>query len=116
MSPVQRTDNGFSLAFRWQDIGIMAIMLVSLNVLDVFSTFYAIGVLGFTEINPLATGFPIWLSVMKFGACFVPMICAYMIEKLEMKNYMILPFAFSTVLIEFYAFVVAFNVHEILGA
>jgi hypothetical protein len=94
----------------------MAIMLVSLNVLDVFSTFYAISVLGFTEINPLAAGFPIWLSVLKFGACFVPLICAYMLEKFEMKNYLILPFVFSAVLMEFYAFVVACNMHGILGA
>jgi hypothetical protein len=94
----------------------MAILLVSLNVLDVFSTFYAISVLGFTELNPLAAGFPIWLSGVKFGACFIPLICAYMLEKLKMKNYLILPFVFSTVLIEFYTFVFASNMYEILGA
>ena len=93
----------------------MAVPLVVLNLLDVVLTFYAINVLGFMEINPLATGFPVWLSVLKFSFCFIPLFCAYILEKLEMKNYLLLPFAFSTILIEFYAFVVAFNVRNILG-
>jgi len=115
VSPVQRTNHGFSLAFCWQDIGLMAIMLVALNVLDVVSTSHAINDLGFMELNPLAAGFPVWLSVLKFGGCFIPMVCAYMLEKLEMKNYLLLPFAFSAILIEFYAFVVASNIQNILG-
>ena len=115
MSSIQRTNHCFSLAFRWQDIGLLAIMLVALNVLDVFSTFYAINFLGFMELNPLAAGFPVWFSVLKFGVCFVPLVCAYVLEKLEMKNYLLLPFVFSTILIEFYAFVVAFNIQNILG-
>jgi hypothetical protein len=115
-SHIQRDNHGLSLAFCWQDIGLMAILLVTLNVLDVFSTFYAINVLCFTELNPLAAGFPIWLYVVKFGACFIPLICGYMLEKLKMKNYLILPFVFSTVLIEFYAVVFASNMYEILGA
>jgi len=32
-----------------------------------------------------------------------------------MGNYLLLPFVFSAILIEFYAFVVAFNVRNILG-
>ena len=116
VSPIQRTNHGFSLAFCWQDIGLMAIILVSLNILDVFSTFYAINVLGFMELNPLAVDFPIWLSVLKFSVCFIPLICAYTLEKLKMKNYLLLPFAFSTILIEFYAFVVASNLQNNLGA
>jgi hypothetical protein len=78
--------------------------------------FYAISVLGFMELNPLAAGFPIWLSVMKFGACFIPLVCAYILEKLEMKSYLLYPFVLSTILIEFYTFVVAFNVQSILEA
>lgn len=115
MSHVQRTNHGFSLAFSWQDIGLIAIMLVALNVLDVVSTFYAINVLGFVELNPLAAGFPVWLSVLKFGVCFIPSVCAYILERLEMKNYLLLPFVFSIILIEFHAFVVAFNIQNILG-
>ena len=80
--------------FCWKDIGLMAIIMISMNVLEVLSTFYAINVLGFMELNPLAAGFPIWLSVLKFGACFIPLICAYMLEKLEMKNYLVLPLVF----------------------
>ena len=113
---VKRTNHGFSLAFCWRDIGLMAIVLVALNVLDVVSTLYAIDVLGFMELNPLAAGLPVWLSVFKFGVCFIPLVCAYILEKLEMKNYLFLPFVFSTILIEFYAFVVAFNIQNILGA
>ena len=93
----------------------MAIILVSLNIVDVFSTMYAINILGFMELNPLVVGFPVWLSVLKFVACFIPLICAYFLEKLEMKNYLLLPFMFSTILIEFYAFVVTFNIQNILG-
>lgn len=115
MSPIQRTNHGFSLAFCWQDIGLMAIVLVSLNVLDVLLTFYAINVLGCMELNPVALGFPVWFFVLKFGVCFFPPICAYVLEKLEMKNYLSLPFVFSAILITYYAFVVAFNVCNIFG-
>lgn len=58
MSPIQRTNHSFSLAFCWQDIGLMAIILVSLNIIDVFSTMYAITVLGFMEFNEE----PEWIS------------------------------------------------------
>jgi len=116
VSPVQRINHDFSLAFCWQDIGLLTIMLVSLNVLDILSTVYAINVLGFMELNPLAAGFPVWLTVLKFVACFIPLACAYMLEKQELKNYLFLPFVFSTFQIEFYAFVVAFNVQNILRA
>jgi hypothetical protein len=115
VSLIQRTDHSFSLALRWRDIGLMAIPLVFLNLLDVVLTFYAINVLGFMEINPLAAGFPVWLFVLKFGVCFIPVVCAYMLDVLEMGNYLLLPFVFSAILIEFYAFVVAFNVRNILG-
>ena len=116
VSPVPRTNHDFSLAFCWQDIGLMSIILVSLNVLDIFSTIYAINILGLMELNPISVSFPVWLTVLKFGACFIPLTCAYILEKLNMKNYLLFPFAFSTILIEFYAFVVAFNIQNILGA
>ena len=115
MSPIQRADHSYSLALCWKDIGLMAIPLVVLNLLDVVLTFYAINVLSFMEVNPLAAGFPVWLFVLKFGVCFIPVVCAYMLDMLEMENYLLLPFVFSTILIEFYAFVVAFNLRNILG-
>ena len=93
----------------------MGVILLSLNAIDVFSTFHAIDVLGFTELNPIAAGFPLWLSVLKFCACLIPLTCAYVLEKLEMRNYLFLPFAFSVVMVEFYASVLAFNVLNILG-
>ena len=93
----------------------MTIVLVALNLLDVVSTFYAINYLGFAELNPLAEGFPVWLSVLKFGVCFIPIVCAYVLHKLGMENYLLLPFVFSAILIQFYAFVVALNVLNILG-
>ena len=115
MSLIQRTVRSFSLALCWKDIGLMAVPLVVLNLLDVVLTFYAINVLGFMEINPLAAGFPVWLFVLKFGVCFIPVVCAYMLDMLEMENYLLLPFVFSAILIEFYAFVAAFNIRNILG-
>lgn len=64
-------------------------------------------VLGFEELNPLAIGFPLWIFVLKFGVCFVPMVCAYVMDKFEMEKYLLLPFMCSAILIEVYVFVVA---------
>jgi hypothetical protein len=93
----------------------MTIILVTLNFFDVVSSFYVISVLGFIELNPLAVGFPIWIFVLKFGVCFIPVICAYVLDKFGMERYLLLPFLCSAILIEFYIFVVAFNVFNILG-
>jgi hypothetical protein len=114
MSPIQLTGHRFSLAFSCKDISLMTIILVTLNFLDVFSSSYAINVLGFMELNPLAVGVPIWIFVLKFGVCFVPVICAYVLDKFGMEKYLLLPFACSTILIEFYLFVVVLNVFNIL--
>jgi hypothetical protein len=113
--PIQLTDHGFSLAFSCKDISLMTIILVELNFLDALSSFYAISVLGFMELNPLAVGFPIWIFVLKFGVCFIPVICAYVLDKFGMEKYLLLPFVCSAILIEFYVFAVAFNVFNILG-
>lgn len=115
MSPIQRSDNGLSLIFSCKDISFMTILLITLNFIDVLSSFYANDVLGFMELNPLAMGFPIWIFILKFGVCFVPLVCAYVLIKFEMKNYLLLPFVCSATLIEIYAFVVAFNISNILG-
>lgn len=72
-------------------------------------------VLGFEELNPLAIGFPLWIFVLKFGVCFVPMVCAYVMDKFEMEKYLLLPFMCSAILIEVYVFVVAFSMCNILG-
>jgi hypothetical protein len=112
----EKLDHILSFASCWQDICLMGIVLISLNILDVLLTFHAVFVLGFLELNPLAQGFPVWLLVLKFSACFIPLVCAYVLEKLEMKSYLFLPFAVSLILIVFYAFVVAFNVCNILRA
>jgi hypothetical protein len=93
----------------------MTIMLVTLNLFDVLSSFYAINFLGFIELNPLAVGFPIWIFILKFSVCFIPMVCAYVLGKFGIEKYLFLPFVCSAILIEFYAFVVAFNVRNILG-
>ena len=95
---------------------MMTIILLSLNVIDVFSTLYATRFLGFVELNPLAVNFPIWLSILKFGACAVPLICAYELEKMKMRNYLPLPFLTSSVMIEFYVLVVTSNILNILKA
>jgi len=93
----------------------MTIILVTLNFVDVLSSFYVTSVLGFMELNPLAVGFPIWIFVLKFGVCFIPVICAYILDKCGMERYLLLPFLCSAILIEFYIFVVAFNVFNIFG-
>ena len=94
---------------------MMTIVLVALNFLDVVSTFYAVNVLGYVELNPLALSFPIWIMVLKFGICFVPIVCAYALHKAALENYLLMPFAFLAVLIGFYAFVVGSNLHSIIG-
>jgi len=94
----------------------MTIILVALNLVDAFLSSYAINVLGFMELNPLAVGFPVWIVLLKFAICFVPLVCAYVLHKSGMESYLALPFVFSAILIEFYAFVVAFNIRNILGA
>ena len=93
----------------------MTIVLVALNFLDVVSTFYAVNVLGYVELNPLALSFPVWIFVLKFGICFVPIVCAYVLCKTGMENYLLMPFAFLAVLIGFYAFVVGSNLRSIIG-
>ena len=106
----------FDVVSSWRPVGFMAVLLVALNFFDVAATFYGVGVLGFVELNSLAVGFPVWVFLLKFGVCFVPVACAYVLEKFGMGRYLVLPFVFSAVLVEFYAFVVAFNVGTLLGA
>ena len=115
MAPVQLINHRFSLIFSWKDIGFITIILVKLNLLDVLLSFYAINFLGLMELNPLAAGFPIWFLVLKFSVCFIPVVCAYVLVKFGMEKYILLPFVCSAILIEFYAFVVAFNMRNILG-
>ena len=94
---------------------MMTVVLVTLNFLDVVSTFYAINYLAFVELNPLAASFPAWIFVLKFGVCFVPMVCAHVLDKFGMEDYLLMPFGFLAVLIGFYAFVVGSNVGNIVG-
>lgn len=94
-------------------MSFMTVVLFILNFVDAVSSLYAIDVLGFTEMNPLAAGFPIWFVILKFGICVIPTFCGYALHKLSMDNYLLLPVVFSLVLIEFYAFVVAFNMYNI---
>ncbi|HLN45323.1 MAG: hypothetical protein ACM3X1_06640 [Ignavibacteriales bacterium] len=114
MPRIQRYNQVLALTFSRKDIGFMTIVLVALNVVDTILTFYAAHVLGFVELNPLAISFPFWIFILKFGTCFVPVVVAFVLDKFEMNNYLLLPFIFSAVLIEFYIFVVAFNVSNIL--
>ncbi len=93
----------------------MVILVIALNLLDVVLTFYAITMLGFVELNPLAASFPMWLFLLKFGVCFIPLVCAYLLQKLGVENYLLLPFVFSTILIGFYACVVSFNIGNLLS-
>jgi hypothetical protein len=93
----------------------MTMLLITLNLTDVLLSFYAQNVLGFVELNPLALGFPIWIFILKFGVCFIPLVCAYVLAKFGMNNYLALPFVCSMILMEFYAFVVAFNISNVLG-
>jgi hypothetical protein len=81
----------------------------------VIISFHAINALGFMEPNPLAVGFPIWIFVLKFGSCLILMVCVYVLHKFGMENYLLLPLGAPLILIEFYAFAVAFNVTNILG-
>ncbi len=115
MSLIQNTVQRFSTSLSCKDIGFMTFVLVTLNFLDVLFSFYAIDVLDFKELNPLAIGFPIWIFILKFGVCFIPVVCAYVLDKFRMNNYLILPFVCSLILIDFYAFIVAFNMSSILG-
>jgi hypothetical protein len=115
MSASQETHDIFPFSVSWKDIGCIGIILVVLNFLDVALTFHAINTLGLVELNPLAVGFPLWIFVMKFGVCFVPFVSAYILHKVEMKNYLLLPFICSLFLIEFYALVIALNVSSIFG-
>jgi hypothetical protein len=115
ISPIQRIDHGFSLTFSCKDISFITGALVMLNIIDVLLSFYAHNVLGFMELNPLAIGFPILIFILKFGVCFIPFVCAYVLDKFGMKNYLLLPFVCSVILVEFYAFVVALNMSNILG-
>ena len=67
----------FDVVSSWRPVGFMAVLLVALNFFDVAATFYGVGVLGFVELNSLAVGFPVWVFLLKFGVCFVPVVCAY---------------------------------------
>ena len=90
--------------------------MLALNVADVVLTFFGVNFLGFSELNPLAADFPIWLTIVKFSACFIPLICAYVLQRLEIRDYMFVPFMFSVMQIVFYASVMTFNIHSILTA
>ena len=116
ISSIQFNSQKFFISLSYKEIGLVTSVLVTLNFLDVLVSFYAINVLAFMELNPLAVGFPFWIFILKFGVCFVPIVCAYVLDKFGMKNYLILPFLCSVILMEFYAFVVAFNMSNILGA
>lgn len=116
MVGVEGGENVFVVVSSWRPVGLLAVLLVFLNVFDVVSTFYAVGVLGFVELNSLAVGFPVWVFLFKFGVCFVPVVCAYVLEKFGMGRYLVLPFVFSVVLVEFYAFVFVLNVGTLLRA
>ena len=98
-----------------KDFSFMTIVLVALNFFDIVSSFYAINILTFTELNPLAEGFPIWILVLKFAICFIPIFCAYTLDKFGVEKYMLLPFTFLAILVGFYAFVVGLNFFSILG-
>ncbi len=93
----------------------MTAILIALNLIDVVSSIYAIDILGFVELNPLAASFTIWLFVLKFAACFFPVICACILRKTRLEDYLFMPFAFLTVLVCFYAFVVGSNVRCMVG-
>jgi len=113
LSPDERWEGIFSLDFSWKDMFFPTIVLVALNVIDVVSTFYAVVILGFVELNPLAVGFPAWIILLKFGVCLIPVVCAYVLDKSMMQNYMLLPIVFSIILIEFYTCIVVFGMRNI---
>ncbi len=112
---IKRMVDNFSFAVSWKDLSFMTSVLVVLNLLDTISSFYAVNVLGFIELNPVTAGFPIWIILLKFAACFIPTVSAYVLHKIDMEKYLLLPIVFSAILIEFYAFVIAFNVRSIFG-
>lgn len=114
MHTVQRTEGSFSLVFSWKDLRIPTAVLFALNMVDVISTLYAVRMLGFIELNVLAVGFPAWIFVLKFGVCFIPVGCAYALDRFRMQNYLLLPFLTSVVLIEFYSLVVASCISKII--
>lgn len=112
---IQTVTQKYLFTFSLNDIGLLTAILVSLNFLDVILSVYAIRILNFVELNPLAIGFPVWIFVLKFSVCFIPMVCAYTLDKFEIKNYLFLPFIFLAILIQIYAFIIGFNLHNILG-
>jgi hypothetical protein len=112
---IQSASHRFLIATSCKDISYLTIILIILNLFDVLLSNYAINILGFMELNPFAAGFPPWIFVLKFGVCFIPMFCAYILNKFGMENYLLLPFLCSLILIQFYTLVVTFNVHSILG-
>ncbi len=114
MSSNRITEGRFLHVFSWQDICFSTIALVVLNAIDVILTFYAVNILGFVELNPLVVGFPVWIFFLKFSVCFIPVFCAYILDKYRMQNYLLLPFVFSVLLIQFYCFVVVFGMCYIL--
>jgi len=89
-----------TVAFSWKAIGFMEILLIALNLLDVIVSFYAVNVLGFMELSPLAVGFPVWVFVLKFGICLIPMVCACVLHGFGMENYLLLPLGALLILIE----------------
>jgi len=72
--------------------------------------------LGFVELNPLAVGFHAWIIILKFGVCLIPVVCAYVLDKYRMQNFILLPFVFSIILIEFYSYVVVSGMSNIFVA
>jgi len=111
----QRAAQSFLFAFSWKDIGLLTAILVSLNFVDVVLSIYAVNILGFAELNPFAIGFPVWIFVLKFCVCFIPLVCAYTLYRFGNENYLILVFVFLAILIQIYAFILGFSLGNILG-
>jgi hypothetical protein len=113
--PTQHAAQSFLSTFSWKDISLLTVILMSLNLIDAVLSIYAVTILGFAELNPLAIDFPIWIFAMKFGVCFIPLVCAYTLDKIGNKNYLIFPFVVLAIMIQIYAFIIGFNLHSILG-
>ena len=111
----QRIAQSFLSTFSWKDISLLTVILVSLNLIDAVLSIYAITILGFAELNPYAIDFPLWIFALKFGVCFIPLVCTYTLDKIGNQNYFIFPFVFLAIMIQIYAFIIGFNLRSILG-
>jgi hypothetical protein len=111
----QRAAQSFLSTFSWKDISLLTVILISLNLIDAVLSIYAITILGFAELNPFAIDFPIWIFALKFGVCFIPLVCAYTLDRIGNKNYFIFPFVFLAIMIQIYAFIIGFNLRSIVG-